>query len=294
MNHTSSERPFGAEKSSASSFIMNAQKQYYAFEDISQVRYDLDISNVFAKSWHKLSGFKLDFFLAMLLYSAIAGAAMYGIAMMMGFIVMMLYLGFMVGASNELMINPDLDFFTNPDELLIQGVIIFYSIYLLLLSIVSIPINIVGMGLIVMAQKRVNRLKVDLLKDLFMPFKLFWKLLFLQLSIGLLYIGGLILLILPGLYFMVASSLAIPLAFAYPQASIRALIVTSWKIVNQHFWKICLIYLLLIMMNIIAILPFGVGLIWSLPLSYLVMMEVLQCAIEVPVSDEGKIVSIIS
>lgn len=262
------------------SLVFNPNKEYRTIEEASVYRYHLNVSELFSKAWERTKGFKLDFFLGTLLYGAIGGASLYFIAMIMGFLFIILYIGFMAGAVNGLAMNNHVDFLMNSHEVLSLGVFLIYGAYLALIMIAAIPINIVGIGLLVMAQKRVNFLKVDLLKDLFAGFKLFWRLLFLQLSVFLLYMIGLLFFILPGIYLVIASSLAVPLALAYPNRSITDLMTTSWKIVNQHFFKIAGIYLLLIIINFIAAIPLGIGLIWSLPWSYLVMVQLLQNVME--------------
>lgn len=261
---------------------MNPEKHYWRVESVGTTKYPLTIQTLFSEAWHLVNGFKLDFFLGLLLYFAIAGAAFYIIMMILGAIMFFFYIVFLAGVSNEWMLSGQIDFWENLDPLVMRALIIFYGAYFLLVLMVSIPINTVSIGLLVMAQKRVNALRVDLLKDLFSPFKIFWKLLFLQLAIALLCGVGSILLVLPGIYVLIASSFAVPLALIYPNATISQLIFASWRMVNQHFFKILGLGLLLFVINMLALIPFGIGLIWSIPFSYLVLMQLLQKVIEMP------------
>jgi uncharacterized membrane protein len=76
---------------------------------------------------------------------------------------------------------------------------------------------------------------------------------------------GFLLLFIPGIYFCVASVLAIPLVVERKLSAWQAIIV-SCQAVNKHWFKV---FFLLITMGIIlfiSALPFGIGLIWTLPM----------------------------
>lgn len=259
------------------SLIMNPNWQYRSLEAAGQLDYSLTIGRVFSDAWRLTSGFKLHFFLGFLLSSAISYAVTLLVTVLFSLfaIVTLIGLGIQLGSLQNL----ETQLAYNP--VMIGTIVLLYMSYLALIMIVSIPLMTLMMGLFVMAQKRANNLKVWIVKDLCSPFQVFWKLLLLQLLILVLYIGGVILFVLPGLYVLFASSLSALLLFAYPQHSAFEVFKASFKIVNKHFFKIVGMFLLLFLINFIAMIPLGIGLIWSLPFSYLCLATLLQRVIVV-------------
>lgn len=80
---------------------------------------------------------------------------------------------------------------------------------------------------------------------------------------------GFILLILPGIYLSVAFAFAIPLAADKNLSPWQAL-ETSRKAVSHHWFKFFGLGLVVIVIYILSAIPLGIGLIWSLPLLFLV------------------------
>lgn len=263
------------------SLIMNPARQYRRFDAISARSYQFAMSDLLTEAWQFTRGFKLDFFLGMLLYCAIAYAAMLLIMFILGMVLLIVVVGVGIqldGFSQDLTNNP----------LFVSAIIGVYIIYLILVMLINIPLYALMSGLFVIAQKRLNGLKIAVARDLFMPFKVFGKLFLLILLISTLYIVGILLFILPGFYLLIGSSLSLLLLFVYPNESVLSLFKASFKIVNQQFFKILGLFILLTLINIIAMIPLGIGLIWSLPFSYLCISLLVQKAIAIEDDQEGS------
>lgn len=84
---------------------------------------------------------------------------------------------------------------------------------------------------------------------------------------------GFLLFVLPGIYLSIATILTIPLVVERKLSPWQAMLV-SCKAINQHWFKV---FFLFIVMNIIlwiSMLPLGMGLIWTVPM-VIVMIGVL-------------------
>ncbi len=98
--------------------------------------------------------------------------------------------------------------------------------------------------------------------------------LFLLYVVMLVLIGiGLVLLVLPGIYLMVAYSMAMPLMIEKNMGIWEAL-ETSRKRINQCWFEILALYILVILIFIVAMLPLGIGLIWAVPFTIVLMAVV--------------------
>ena len=76
---------------------------------------------------------------------------------------------------------------------------------------------------------------------------------------------GLICLILPGIYLMIAWSMAMPLMLKYDLRLWEALKV-SRKAVTHQWWSFFGTFILMAIVIIISALPLGIGLIWTIPM----------------------------
>lgn len=77
---------------------------------------------------------------------------------------------------------------------------------------------------------------------------------------------GLILLVIPGIYLMFAYYLSLPLA-ADKKLSPWAAMETSRKAISKRWFSIAGFFILLGLINLVAAIPLGIGLIWTLPMS---------------------------
>lgn len=84
---------------------------------------------------------------------------------------------------------------------------------------------------------------------------------------------GLILLILPGIYLMVAYSMAMPLVVEKNMGIWEAL-ETSRKRIHKCWFEMLVLYILLIIIFVVAALPLGIGLIWAIPFAIVLMAVV--------------------
>lgn len=97
-------------------------------------------------------------------------------------------------------------------------------------------------------------------------FSIILPLLGLYLLKSVLILVGFGLLIIPGIYLSVAYMLAIPLV-ADRNLGIWEALETSRKAITKHWFPIFRLTLLIILINFIAIIPLGLGLIWTAPMS---------------------------
>jgi uncharacterized membrane protein len=84
---------------------------------------------------------------------------------------------------------------------------------------------------------------------------------------------GTLLLILPGIYLMIAYAFAMPLVVEKNMSAWRAL-ETSRKALTRKWFPMLGLMLLLMLINTIAMIPLGIGLIWTVPWSVLTMSMV--------------------
>ncbi|WP_419833872.1 hypothetical protein [Endozoicomonas atrinae] len=88
----------------------------------------------------------------------------------------------------------------------------------------------------------------------------------LYLLMSILILIGFILLILPGIYLSIAYMLAIPLV-ADKKMGIWEALETSRKAVTKRWFSVFGLTLLIMLINAIAMIPLGLGLIWTVPMS---------------------------
>lgn len=91
--------------------------------------------------------------------------------------------------------------------------------------------------------------------------------------IGVLTQLGMMLLIVPGIYLSIAAVLTIPLVVERKLSPWQAFVV-SCKAITQHWFKVFFLFLLMGAILVISTIPFGIGLIWTIPM-FAVMIGVL-------------------
>ena len=164
------------------------------------------------------------------------------------------------------------------------GIFIIYSI----LGIVALSNPISGLllggpviaGYYIVSQLISNDRHVEL-SDFFKSFDKFIPLLILTLLIALVVFIGLMLLIIPGIYFAVSYLFAHFFVWYYdvdPSEAIRL----SRKTVSGNFGQILLLCLVLGGINLIGILAFGVGILLTLPFTYCVIYAAFDDIIGIP------------
>jgi uncharacterized membrane protein len=132
----------------------------------------------------------------------------------------------------------------------------------LILMIVSI-ITRIGYNKIFL---RISNNETPKFTDVFQEYKLFWKYLGVSILHGLVIIGGLILLIIPGIIWAVRFSFA-PLILVDTSMGPIASMKESYAITRDNFWPLLLFWLAIGILNIFGFIIFGVGLLVSVPIS---------------------------
>src|SRR3989344_5400904 len=106
------------------------------------------------------------------------------------------------------------------------------------------------------------------------PMRLLWPYIAASLLAGLAVVGGLILLILPGIW--VAVRLSMVRFEVIDGAGIRESLNKSWALTEGHFWRLFLFMLALILLNILGAALLMVGLLISIPVTMLAYAHVYQ------------------
>ncbi len=104
-------------------------------------------------------------------------------------------------------------------------------------------------------------------------YKLFWKYLGVSILSGLAVVGGLILLILPGIFWAVRFSFATIILVDTKTGPITAM-KESYAMTKGKFWKLFLFWLAIAGINILGFIAFGVGALVSVPVSLLAIVYV--------------------
>lgn len=191
---------------------------------------DWDIGGIFKEAWQLTSGFK---------------ATMWG--------AILIYIGIMIAVSL-------------PFELLGQDSIVMIVVGQIIISLVTYPLSA---AFSMLGIKR----SVGAATNAFMVFDYYSKMLkifLLYLVMTLLIMVGLVLLIIPGIYLMVAYSLALPLMLE-KNLGIWEALETSRKTISRQWFAVFGLYLVMLVLFLLAMLPLGIGLIWMLPFAFIVM-----------------------
>jgi len=128
---------------------------------------------------------------------------------------------------------------------------------------------------------RIRRNKPVELPDFFNAFDRFLPLFILNLLIALVVFLGLLLLVVPGIYFAVSYLFAHFFVWFYGEDPTEA-VRLSRKMVSGNFGQILLLCLILGAINFLGLLAFGVGLLLTLPFTYCVLYAVFDDIIGIP------------
>lgn len=136
----------------------------------------------------------------------------------------------------------------------------------IIVGLVSYPM---GAGLMMMGIKRAAGmpLRTTMIFDYYgktLPIFLLNLLMIVLIAIGFL------LLVLPGLYLAIAYAFAIPL-LVEKNLGIWESLETSRKMVNKFWFRYFGLILAMVVILLISAIPLGIGLIWTLPMMFLVM-----------------------
>ena len=102
--------------------------------------------------------------------------------------------------------------------------------------------------------------------DIFQEYRIFWRYLGVSILVGLTVAGGLILLIIPGIIWLVRFSFS-PIIIIDNKVSPVAAMKESYAITKGSFWKILLFWIVIGLINLLGLIFFGIGLLITVPVS---------------------------
>ncbi|MEZ5540008.1 MAG: hypothetical protein R3E63_08725 [Pseudomonadales bacterium] len=188
-------------------------------------QYDFTISEVLSEAWERIDGYKWQYAVIASVYFVIYFAAAIAIGLL---------------------------FYEKPTQM---------EAAMQLVGVTLIPMSaaLTMMGLSMATAQPIT------VKQLFSYYDKLFLLIGLQILIGLAVVLGLVLLIIPGVYLMIALMFAIPLMLEKNLSIIDAF-EASRKAVTHHWFKIFGVLLVMGIILFLSILPLGIGLIWTVPM----------------------------
>ncbi len=202
--------------------------------------YEFSVGEVLSEAWQKVAGAKLKIVGAMFIYAVLATLAT-------GFVSLFL----------------DAQPYYDADQF-VQGLAI-DTLVGWIASPVTIPLSL---GVLLLGYARANdeELRID---AIFNYYVLVWPLFFASILITLLTYVGFALLLLPGIYLSVAYSFALPL-MVDKKLDIWGAMEVSRQAVTKHWFTIAGVNGTMVVLIVLSALPFGIGLIWTIPLMMIV------------------------
>lgn len=214
-----------------------------AIEDAISGNIEISMTGTMGEAWRNLKGFKMKCHVAFLLYFIVAIAA--------AFISVPVIFGFTA-------IGADL-----------QAATILGSVIQMVASIAVMPMF---MGIHIMGMRHAENKSVSA-GSIFGYFNKIPAIFLCYLMMVIMIVLGSVLLILPGIYLMYAYMFAMPLVVEKNLPAWRALEI-SRKALTRIWFRFFGFVLLLMLINVIAMIPLGIGMIWSVPWSVLTMSMV--------------------
>ncbi len=198
--------------------------------------YQLTVADVINESWRLTKGTKWTFNIAISVY------------------------GILIILASVLALLPILlSLVVNPGVLIVLAVVFYLSLMLL-----SNPMTI---ALIMMGINRATDQPISA-GMLFSQYHKTFPLFAVILVSGILINIGSYLLIIPGIYLAIAYALSAPLVAEKDLSFWRAMETSRKAITHKWFTMFGIVFVLLVL-NMIAMLPFGIGLIWTIPMSFI-------------------------
>ena len=199
--------------------------------------YSLRIGEVFSEAWEKVKGAKLKIIAALVIYIIIASLAT-------GLI------SFFLNA------QPFYDAGETAKGVLTDMVVGWLA------SPITIPLST---GLLLLGYSRANdeELRID---SIFNYYVLVWPLFFATMLVTLFTYIGFALLVLPGIYLAVAYNFTLPLMID-KKLGIWGAMEVSRQAVTKHWFSLFGIFVSLGFLIVLSAIPFGIGLIWTVPLT---------------------------
>jgi hypothetical protein len=141
-----------------------------------------------------------------------------------------------------------------------------------LLSLLFTVVGVVlGTGLLVITLKIAKGQAVSY-RDIVPPLELVWWVFLASILVGVLVIAGLILLVIPGIYF--ALRFAMVKYAVVDGARVLESFQMSTKMTDGHKWQLLLLFIAVVIVNIIGLLLLVVGLLVTVPVTMIAMAQV--------------------
>lgn len=202
--------------------------------------YDFTIKEILSEAWNLIDGIKLKINIAFFLYITVA-------------VILSTFLSYIF--------DPKIYYDSHQ---LLKGFLSEQAQSLLSLPILMPIIS----GIVMLAIKRASHKKTEIL-SIFNYYILVWPLVFASLLVNVVVILGFVMLIIPGIYLSITFAFVIPLIIDKQLGIIDAM-KTSFNVVKKRWFKFFGLYLILALISILSIFTLGIGLIWALPLSFMV------------------------
>jgi len=161
-----------------------------------------------------------------------------------------------------LLFNQSLTFFRKQPMKWVRGLHLFFLAVSLILWVIQLIMDI-GFHKIFLLLHDGQDARVE---DLFLHYKLFWKYLGTSILLALAIMVGLVLLIVPGVYWGLKYSFALLLVVDKEMSPLEAF-RESAKITEGIKWKLLGLVVLIALINILGVIAFGVGLLVTIPLT---------------------------
>lgn len=189
--------------------------------------YQIDVGEVLSEAWERVSGSKLQLVGGMVVYVVIT-----------------------------LLVTGLFSFFLNDDSVLTEIIVGFLA------SPVTVPLMV---GMLLLGYSRANDEEVKL-DSMFNYYTLVWPLVFASLLVTILTYIGLALLLLPGIYLATAYTFTLPL-MVDKKLGIWAAMEVSRQAVTKKWFSVFGVSISLFLIMMVSAIPFGIGLIWTIPLA---------------------------
>jgi hypothetical protein len=207
-------------------------------DDAISGNFQVNMLETLGEAWRQLKGFKLKCHIALALYFLV----IFGIAMVVGF-----------GVAALAMSGVD------PNAIMIINIAV-----QLVITMVALPMSIAVM---IMGIRHAQGKSVSA-GEVFRHFGTMGTLLLAYIVMTILILIGLALFVIPGLYLMYAYMFAMPLIVEKKMGAWHAL-ETSRKAVTKVWFRFFGFVWLLMLINVVAAIPLGLGWIWTVPWSVL-------------------------
>ena len=202
--------------------------------------YQFGIGEVLSEAWEKVAGSKLKIVGAMFIYALLATLA-----------------------TGLISIFLDAQPYYDADQI-VEGALID-----MLVGWIASPVTIpLSLGVLLLGYARANdeELRID---AIFNYYVVVWPLFFASLLITILTYVGFLFLLLPGIYLSVAYTFALPLMID-KKLDIWGAMEVSRQAVTKHWFLIAGVNGTMVVLIVLSALPFGIGLIWTIPLMMIV------------------------